>query len=176
MLALSMPFIAQSTTLEEYEVQFKFGGWSKHKQESKSEYEFNESHNGFGLSLYNHMKKDKLFGTFDAYSYDTWYMRDSFDKEQYQLGMSAYKTWQIDIPAIEKVQFVLAGGVMKRSYGQINTDKGTLSSIESRTLPYILPGFSWYLTENFHADFAYIPKIKGINDFPTIFFRFGSTF
>ena len=156
-------------------VQVKFGGWSKHYYESpyNTKFDLNESHSGFGLQLY---QRRPVLNFFDGYSFDVWYMKDSFYKDQIQGGMTLYKDLQINRAMLHKIQFALTSGFMSRSRGVIKAKTGGIIYTERINIPFILPGVSWYVTQRFNLDFTYIPKLGDINEFDTIFFRAGYDF
>lgn len=160
-----------------WEIQVKVGGWSHHEYKSDVKVNFNQSHNGLGLSLYKKFDDFNILSSvFDAYSYDVFQMKDSFRMTQIQASTTLYKRFEPDFPLMRRVELNLMVGVMSRSDGTADLRTGKLEAGERITFPFALPGITWYVNEVMHFDGTYIPKVKGINDFPTTFVRAGFSF
>ncbi|KFK50930.1 hypothetical protein JS86_24865, partial [Vibrio vulnificus] len=77
---------------KDWEIQLKVGGWSHHKYKSDVKVDFNQSHNGLGIGLYKKVEELNILSkVFDAYSYELFYMKDSFRMGQVQASTTLYK-------------------------------------------------------------------------------------
>ncbi|EGQ9273777.1 hypothetical protein LJ774_004180 [Vibrio parahaemolyticus] len=162
---------------KDWEIQLKVGGWSHHKYKSDVKVDFNQSHNGLGIALYKKVEGLNILSkVFDAYSYELFYMKDSFRMGQVQASTTLYKRFDPNLPFMRRVELDLMFGVMSRSDGIADLQTGEIYSRERITFPFALPGLTWYVDDIMHFDLTHIPRVKGINNFPTTFVRAGFSF
>jgi hypothetical protein len=157
------------TTLSDYKLSIKFGGWSKHVDEKNvGGKEWNENHMGYGLK-YTHDKNQDFSLTMEA-----WHMKDSYSDNSNYLGVGATYVLPIDSKEFG-LSFTLTGGFLKRKlhfYDEIADEIYTED--ETSMLPMYYATVE--LFEKAEIDFIYIPKGFGKVSNEVYFMRFGYKF
>lgn len=153
-------------------IQIKFGGWSHHQLDNRPDhFDYNESHNGFGVAWYNQLDEPVLYGAINVVTFEAFYMKDSYYTNQYQASIGLYHRFDFGLPLLEAIDLGVTGGFMKRGFGYVDPETGALDNVKANAFHFILPGVSWHLHERFQLDFTHIPKIKKFNLFPVTFVR-----
>jgi len=161
------------TTLGINQIAFKFGGWSHHSDAIVQNYDFNESHNGFGIELNwelsdngNHLMTGGV-----------WYMEDSHYEDQYNFGLGYTYRMKTDwIPFIHAVDANIIVTYNDRSKLIISRETREAVRTEDWSFVVPLPSLTVHVTENLHADFVYIPEMDDGMLPETFFVRGGVAF
>lgn len=106
----------ESFFYENYSVELKFGGWSKHDSDQLGymDVPLNENHKGLGIEYYQSVSENNKHWL----GVGAWYMKDSFDGNSYQVS-AAYK---YTIPVnyiIDSIEFNINAGVINRTYREM---------------------------------------------------------
>lgn len=168
----SFPSLSEilSNPLENGELEIKFGGWSHHYDTYKNDdYDFNESHNGFGLEYL--IKKDELSP--HNFGVGFWTMKDSYNTTSYNVGVLYKYDTMFGNKFFDMFDFNLALYYVKRSERYFYESTLETVSIETFTDFMIHPYITFQPTKLLSVDLMYVPN-SGRNYAPQTLFLRGS--
>ncbi|WP_425263165.1 hypothetical protein [Vibrio owensii] len=150
------------------ELELKFGGWSHHfGTDEGDKYEYNQSHNGFGLEYY--LGRDGFSP--HRFGVGFWKMKDSYSNDAYHIG-AIYKFDTLTRhPIIDMFDFNLAIYYMDRTKRiRDRTTKETLR-FEAQKEWVIQPYLTIRPTRAFSVDIMYVPDPSDDYHVQTVFVR-----
>tara|TARA_Y100000588_G_scaffold75071_1_gene78108 strand:+ start:98798 stop:99397 length:600 start_codon:yes stop_codon:yes gene_type:complete len=160
-------------------IELKFGGWSKHDSDKLGymDVPLNENHRGFGVEYYQSISKNNKHWL----GLGTWYMKDSFDGDSFQVSVAYKYTIPINY-IIDSVEFNVNAGIINRTYREMfyNNYGGYREFIgydEYRaTKAIVSPMVTLNFLDHLQLDFTYFPDKLAehfTGNYELFFFRVG---
>ena len=164
---------------EDSSVELKFGGWSKHNSEELGymDVPLNENHKGLGIEYYQSISNNNKHWL----GVGTWYMKDSFDNNSYQVSAAYKYTIPVDY-IIDSIELNINVGIINRTYREMfyTRDQGErifLGYKENRDTRLIAsPIVTLNFLEHLQVDFTYFPAKLAeqfTGSYELFFFRVG---
>tara|TARA_Y100001960_G_scaffold283043_1_gene317819 strand:- start:16895 stop:17476 length:582 start_codon:yes stop_codon:yes gene_type:complete len=164
---------------EDYSIELKFGGWSKHGSDQLGymDVPLNENHKGLGIEYYQSINDNNQHWL----GVGTWYMKDSFDGDSYQVSVAYKYTIPINY-IIDSIEFNVNAGIINRTYREMfyNNYGGYREFIgydEYRaTKAIVSPMVTLNFLDHLQLDFTYFPDKLAehfTGSYELFFFRVG---
>jgi hypothetical protein len=164
---------------DDYSVELKFGGWSKHDSDQLGymDVPLNETHRGIGLEYYQSINDNNKHWL----GVGTWYMKDSFDGDSYQISVAYKYTIPVDY-IIDSIEFNLNAGIINRTYREMfysnyMGEKHFMGYEESRDTGLVsFPIITLNFLDHLQVDFTYFPAELAeyfTGNYELFFFRLG---
>lgn len=150
------------------ELEVKFGGWSHHfGTDAGDNYEYNESHNGFGLEYY--LGRDGYSP--HRFGLGFWKMKDSYSHDALHLGVTYKFDTLTGHPIIDMFDFNLAVYYMERTMRIRDRDTKETLRFEDQNEWVIQPYLTIRPVRAFSVDIMYVPSPGDDYNVQTVFVR-----
>ncbi len=178
LLVLLFPSVGFSYELPKFDdgvdIHLKFGGWSKHSSSDKfGKYDFNESHDGYGIQLWKGIEDSPWHVGFDAF-----HMKDSLDNNAKMYSIAVKYEWSLANDVLTHID--LSSGITYHDrsfletyyYEKDNEYIVTGHKINSGSVISPSVVLSLRLYDRLDIDVTHYPAVS-INEYAVTFFRLG---